>query len=223
MNKRILLVEDMEDVQAFNKRMLEIEGFTVSCAMTLKQARNLLDRQETDAIILDIGMPDGNGLDFLRELRLTSKIPVLMLTGFTTNVDQVRSFRSGCNDYLQKPYTFEILLLRLTSLLKSAEQIPEAITRGALTLKPTLQEAFVNGEDLLLTPNSYRLLQLFVQNENKLMNLDYVYEKVWGQPMAGNSKALVMAVSRLKEKLKGSGYTITSERKNGYCFERGEA
>jgi DNA-binding response OmpR family regulator len=92
----ILLVEDSKKVQNYNKHMLEDEGFSVESALTLSDAGAYLEKRQPDAIILDIGMPDGNGLDFLQELRRTSKIPVLMLTGYDKNEDIVKGFKSGC-------------------------------------------------------------------------------------------------------------------------------
>ena len=221
--KAILLAEDDKKVQSFNKRLLAGEGFAVQTAMTLADARGILEQQAIDAMILDIGMPDGNGLDFLRELRQTSGIPVLMLTGYGETSDVIKGFESGCDDYLRKPYTFEELLARLKRLLYRAEQLPETVTRGALTLNILAKEAFLDGEDLMLTPKDFALLQYFVQNEGRTLDRDVVYEKVWGRPMAGDSQALGSAVSRLRKKLTGCGYTISGEYRNGYRFERGEA
>ena len=221
--KTILLVEDDKKVQNFNKRLLAGEGFAVQTAMTLADVGAFLARQTPDIIVLDIGMPDGNGLDFLRELRQTSRIPVLMLTGYGETSDVIKGFESGCDDYLRKPYTFEELLARLKRLLYRAEQLPETVTRGALTLNILAKEAFLNGADLMLTPKDFALLQYFVQNEGRTLDRDVVYEKVWGRPMAGDSQALGSAVSRLRKKLTGCGYTISGEYRNGYRFERGEA
>jgi DNA-binding response OmpR family regulator len=222
--KLILLVEDSKKVQNYNRSMLTDEGFTVETAITLADTRAFLAAYKADAIILDIGMPDGNGLDFLRELRESgSKTPVLLLTGYGEAKDIVLGFQTGCDDYLPKPYTFAVLLARLRRLLQSVEQVPETVTRGLLTLKLTPMEAYVNGVVLGLTPKDFSLLQFFIQNENRVLTADYVYEKVWGQPMAGDSRAFGNAVSRLRKKLVGCGYTISAEYGNGYRFERGEA
>jgi len=220
--KKLLLVEDNKKVQTFNEELLTRQGFAVEMAMTLADARACLSRQTPDAIILDIGMPDGNGLDFLKELRQTSNVPVLMLTGYRENADVVKGFDSGCDDYLPKPYTFEVLHARLKRLLQRVEQVPETVRKGSLTLKLTPREAYVSGKNLLLTPKDFTLLQFFIQNENRLMNVEYVYENVWGQPMEGDSRALGNAISRLRRKLTGCGYTITADYGNGYVFERGE-
>lgn len=220
--KKLLLIEDNKKVQAFNVELLQEEGFAVETALTLAAARTCLSRQMPDAIILDIGMPDGNGLDFLKELRQTTNVPVLMLTGYGENSDVVKGFDSGCDDYLSKPYTFEVLHARLKRLLQRVEQVPKTVTKGSLTLKLTPREAYISGKDLLLTPKDFTLLQFFIQNENRLMNAEYIYENVWGHSMEGDSRALGNAISRLRKKLTGCGYTITADYGNGYLFGRGE-
>ena len=111
--KRILLVEDEVKVQDYNKYLLEKEGFAAETAMTLAEARTAAERQTPDIIVLDIGMPDGSGLDFLREFKQTSNIPVLLLTGYNKNEDVLAGFERGCNDYLKKPYAFPELLARI--------------------------------------------------------------------------------------------------------------
>ena len=220
--KMILLVEDSKKIQNFNKRLLEGRGFTVCTAVTLAEARESLEKQTPNVIVLDIGMPDGSGLNFLRELRQTSKIPVLLLTGYGEEKDIVAGFQTGCDDYLPKPYTFEVLYVRLSRLLQAAEQIPETVSRGSLVLKLASREAYVNGVDLLLTPKDFALLQFLIQNENRLTSAKQLYETVWGRPMASDSQALGKAVSRLRQKMRGCGYTITAEYGTGYCFECGE-
>lgn len=224
MNKQtILLVEDNEKLNDGNRRMLEAEGYKVLTAKTIAEAREQLSHFSPDIILLDIGLPDGSGLDFLEEYRLTSDVPVLMLTGYGETADIVKGFNDGCDDYLTKPYTFTELLVRLQRLLKNAERVPEKVSRGLLTLRIASREAFVGSDKLDLTPREYALLQFFVQNEGRIMQIEYIYETVWGQPMAGDSQAISSAVSRLRKKLKGCGYTISAEYRTGYCFESGES
>ncbi len=224
MSKRILLVDDDPAVQAKNKKNLEREGYTVRCALTLAQAREKVEAQTPDAIVLDRGMPDGEGLNFLRDFRQTSKvkIPVLVLSGYNRDENVVEGFDNGCDDYLTKPYTFEVLLTRLRHLLISAELIPDEITKGSLTLKPLPMIAYVNGVDLELRPKEYSLLQYLAQNENTFFSTEQLYEAVWGQPMSGDSGAVKTSISRLRSKLPGCGYMISTDTGSGYRFERGE-
>ncbi len=221
--KTILCIEDNKKVQTLNKLEFEDRGYAVELAMTLHEARRILSHKIPDLIILDINMPDGNGLEFLRELRASGpeylKIPVLILTGYGNDSDVVTGFESGCNDYMVKPYTFPVLFMRAKELLHRAEQMPESIDKGFLKLDIVAGQALLNKKDLLLTQKDFALLLLFTQNENKLMSTDYLYEKVWNTPMNGNTQAIKSAISRLRKKIDGSGYSISSVRGKGYLFE----
>ncbi len=220
--KLILLVEDNRKLLDTSKLWLEGEGYAVTTAQTLAAAEMSIRRQAPSAIILDRGMPDGDGLIFLSELRKTSRIPVLMLTGYKEDEDMVRGYDSGCDDYVTKPFSFAVLLRKLQSLLRRAEEVPETLTRGGLTLKLMSREAYVNGKDMELRPKEYALLQYLVQNEGRMMSGEDIYEAVWGQPMAGGANSIRVTASRVRKKLEGSGYTVINEQENGYCFERGE-
>ncbi len=220
--KLILLVEDNEKLQAMNQSMLIKQGFSVISAVTLADAWEILGANRPDAIVLDRGMPDGDGADFLAELRKTSRIPVLMLTGYRKKAEVKAGYDSGCDDYITKPFDFDTLVRKLNVLLRRVEEVPETITRGGLTLKLTSQEAYIAGEKLLLSPNEYKLLQFFMQNEERVMSSEYIYESVWGQPMIGDTTALRVAASNLRKKLVGCGYTVSKSHGTGYCFERGD-
>ena len=218
-SKLILLVEDELDILENHRRFFEEEGYRVLLAATYEQAREHLARETPGAIVLDIMLPDGNGLDLLTELRAAgSKIPIIMLTAWGKSRDVARGLRLGANDYMSKPFTYEVLKARVDAMFRNVEQIPETITRGGLTLKIMSDEVFVNGETLFLTQKEFSLLMLFVQNEGRIIGAEYLYEKVWGQPMMGNAGAMKNQVSNLRKKLMGSGYTVLPVRGEGYRF-----
>jgi DNA-binding response OmpR family regulator len=220
-SKLIYLIEDVKKIQEYNKLMLEEEGFTVETAMTLAAARALLAKRQPDVIVLDRGMPDGEGLDLLRELRAEGiKTPVLVLTGHGHDKEQEVGFDAGCDDYMPKPYTFGVLHKRLLRLLKSAEEVPERISSDALTMDVLSGQAFLRGVDLALKPKEFALLLLFVQNKNKMMEADYIYEKVWDAPLIGSKNALHTAISNLKKKLALFGEDIETERGVGYIYRK---
>ena len=218
--KRILLVEDNEQIMRGNERMLTRRGYAVVTALTLGEAQKAVESQMPALIVLDIMLPDGSGLDFMGELRQHSKIPVLLLTGLTTNEDIVRGLTAGGDDYLAKPYDFGVLMARVEALLRRAEQIPEKLTRGRLSLDVAAGVAMLDGADLLLTQKEFALLMIFTQNEERFISAEYLYEKVWKQPMKGDSNALKSALKRLRSKLEGSGYCIALSKGEGYQFER---
>jgi len=244
--KLILLVEDNEQIMDGNSRMLERHGYeTISAltlegaraatfadaraatfadarAVTLEGARAATRGRRPDVIVLDIMLPDGNGLDFIRELREVEKIgvPVLLLTGLATKEDILLGLKSGGDDYLAKPYDFDELLARVEALLRRSERVPEVITKGRLSLDVTAGVASMDGLDLLLTQKEFALLLVFVQNEGRFVDGVYLYEKVWKAPMAGNSGAVRKTVSALRGKIKGSGWAITWTKGKGYLFGR---
>ena len=218
--KRILLVEDNEKIMQGNRRMLLRRGYEVAAALTLGEARKALKAQRPDLIVLDIMLPDGSGLDFIGELRRYSKVPILLLTGLTTPEDIVRGLRLGGDDYLAKPYDFGVLLARVEALLRRAEQIPDKLTRGRLSLDVAAGAAALDGTDLLLTQKEFALLLIFAQNEGRFIRAEVLYEKVWKQPMLGDSQSLKKTVYRLREKIKGSGWRIELSRGEGYGFGR---
>ena len=220
MNDLILLVEDNEQILYGNERMLKRRGYDVVTAASLAEARGLMADAKPDAAILDIVLPDGSGLDFMRELRRDSSMPILLLTGLKTPEDVVRGLAEGGDDYLTKPYNFSELLARVEALLRRAGRMPETIRKGALTLDIVAGQALLDDVDLLLTQKEFSLLLLFVKNEDETMSTGFLYEKIWGQPMQEDSGAFRQTLSRLRKKLKQSGFAIERRGNEGYSFLR---
>jgi len=220
MHKHILLVEDNEEIQAANKDMLELLGYEVTLAMNLAEARNKLKYKSPDVIVLDIMLPDGNGLDFLTELRAQSQIPVLMLTAMGTSEDTVAGFSTGADDYIAKPYDYKVLAARIEALLRRAGRMYETLQKGSLKLDVIASKAFLQDNDLLLTQKEFAMLLVFTQNEGKLISDEYLYEKIWSGTFNDDPVALRNTVSRLRKKLVNSEYTVSVTRGKGYLFER---
>jgi len=216
----ILLVEDNQNILDANMRILEERGHKVLCAETLAQAREHLTTESPDLAVLDIMLPDGDGLDFMSELRQTQDIPVLFLTGKTE--DKVKGLEIGGNDYITKPYKMDEFLARVETNLRwefaKREKIPETITKGNLTLKIISNTAFVENEDLRLSKIEFALLLLFVKDENKILSAEYLYETAWEQSLKNDKNALQASVSRLRDKLNKTEYTIDTIRNQGYVF-----
>jgi len=234
----ILLVEDNEQILLGNERMLKRRGYTVATALTLAEARTRIEEQMPDAIVLNIMLPDGSGLDFLRELRNEngewkmkksqlsilnsplSNIPILLLTGLTTPEDVIRGLSEGGDDYLAKPYDFGVLLARIEALLRRAGQFPKTLTKGALRLDIIASRAFLGGSDMLLSPKEFALLLLMVQNEGSPLSAASLYEAIWKLPLAPDTGVIRTAVSRLRQKL-GSGFSIENDKQErAYVFNR---
>lgn len=217
---KLLLIEDNPRIQIANKDMLELLDYEVAIAMNLAEARECLSTQMPDVVVLDIMLPDGSGLDFLQELRQNTELPVLMLTALGSNEDTVRGLSLGADDYLAKPYDYQVLAARVEAFLRRAQQVPERIIKGRLCLDVTADVATCEGADLLLSQKEFSLLLIFVQNEERFISAEYLYEKVWKQPMVGSSNTLKTTINRLREKIKKCGYRIEWSRGEGYCFEK---
>jgi len=207
-------------VQMINKPLLEAKGFTVKMAMNLYEARAEVSREMPSLIILDIHLPDGNGLDFLRELRQTSMIPVIALTNDKEERDIVKGLASGCDDYIPKPYTFPILLARIEALLRRVAHIPHTIEKGKFVFDMNGNSVSFNGEELAIRKREFDVLYFFAQHENKILSAEQIYEQVWKQKMIGDNKALKNAIYDLRESIKGTGYIIASAYGKGYVFQR---
>jgi DNA-binding response OmpR family regulator len=221
MNALILLVEDNEQILFGNERMLKRRGFDVMTALTLLEAREQIKKAEPHAIVLDIMLPDGSGLDFMHELRQTSNVPVLLLTGLTAPEDIVRGLAEGGDDYLTKPYDFGVFLARVEALLRRAGRLTEILQKGTLKLDILSGQTFVRNADLRLTQKETALLMMFIQNEGVTMSLEQIYEKIWKAPIGGDKRALRKQISNLRNKLEEAEceYTVSTIYGGGYHFE----
>jgi DNA-binding response OmpR family regulator len=216
----LLLVEDDPDVQANNKKALTRRSHRIRQAYTLAEARAILSEETPRAVILDIILPDGSGLDFLHELRETTHVPVLLLTALGTPDDILRGLEAGGDRYIPKPYDLDLFLAEVEALLRRASVIPDTLIVGPLKLEAISDTAYLNGADMLLSQKEFSLLLLFTQHQGKIISPEYIYTKVWGQPMSGDSNALMVTVSNLRSSLDGSGFAITGKRGKGYIFDK---
>ena len=231
----ILLIEDNKDIQKLNKETLERRGaYTVHIAMNLADARKQIAEQIPDLIVLDIMLPDGSGLDFVRELRTENKdgnvkdIPVLLLTALGESDDVVKGLNSGGDDYLSKPYNNDVFLARIESLLRRTSRVPKALTRGPLTLDIIAGRAFIDDRDLLLTQKEFAVLLLLMQNEGQVLSALTIYRDVWKQRTSEGSfpdintnidtNTLKATISNIRKKIEPSGYAISVSRGQGYTF-----
>jgi len=218
---RVLLVEDDIEISKVNENMLKLSGYDARAAINLSEAGRAVAEYIPDIIVLDIMLPDGNGLDFLRDLRGRGyDTPVLLLTALGEPGDELKGFIAGGDDYLSKPYHYDIFMARIAALLRRAGHPPEIIKKGALTLHILACRADVNGVDLSLQKIEFALLYVLVKNENTVVAAEELYSKVWVQPMAGDRNALQVAVSRVRKKIEPSGYSIDVLRRQGYIFRK---
>ncbi|GAB1476015.1 response regulator transcription factor [Bacillota bacterium] len=214
----VLLVEDNPRIQLANQDMLSILGYNAVTASSIREAREKIEECPPDIVVLDIMLPDGSGLDFLVELRRHLSVPILMLTALGTSEDMVTGLSAGADDYLSKPYDYNVLAARIEALLRRTARLPQSLTKGTLTFNILAGQVFINGDDALLTQKEFSCLLLLAENEDRVLSSAYIYERIWRMPMANDNQAVRTTIARLRSKLIGSGYTIAAHRKEGYCF-----
>ena len=222
----ILIVEDDEELAQLNARLLARQGYAVMVAHTAAKAREIISLHSVDLFVLDITLPDGSGLSLCNEFRKGTEAPILFLSGKTETKDKVAGLDAGGDYYLTKPCDkneFLAVIQCLISRSLRARQMSysaSVITKGALTLKLDEREAFVNGRDVGLSPREFTTLLLLVQNEDKKLTYEYIYETVWQAEMNNDTRALRQQISRIKKKLgeETHGFSIYNEQGVGYVF-----
>jgi DNA-binding response OmpR family regulator len=215
---RILLIEDTEDVAWPIKAKLEREGHAVDCAATAAAARDCLIVENFDLIILDINLPDGSGLDILREYREGGgSAPVLSLTARSQVEDRVQALDLGADDYLVKPFDLRELSARVRALLRRGGGEPAGVFEfGSLRYEPAKRRLTVAGEEIKLTPREMSLLEIFLMDIDKALSKEKIHAKLYSFDEECSLNAVELYVARLRRKLAGSGLSIQTLWGVGY-------
>ena len=214
----ILMIEDNPAILRTNRMELELEGYRVLTAKTLAKGRELVERECPDLVLLDILLPDGNGLDYCRELFGQCAPRILFLSALSAPEDVVAGLRAGGDDYMTKPYLAEEMLARVEALLRRPA-IPKTelpvMSIGPLELNATAGRAYLSGKDLLLTPKELALLTILMRRSGEYVPSQELYERVWGMNAVDN-RPVKQHIYKLREKLSGAPIAIESEQRKGY-------
>jgi DNA-binding response OmpR family regulator len=219
----ILIIEDDRDILNANRAALELIGYDVLAADTLSKGQAIAEELLPDLIILDILLPDGNGLSYCEELRGKSGIRILFLSALNTKADVLAGLRAGGDDYIAKPYDMDELLLRVETLLRRGKLIGQdepPLRLGGLELDFTSQRALLCGRDILLKPKEFALLAILAREPERTVPTSELYKKVWGMNMASETHTVKEHISRIRSKLGvDSGLSVISERGKGYRIQ----
>lgn len=221
---RLLLVEDEVDIQRFLRRSLEEAGYQVDAASDGKTAEQLAAEHIFDILIVDLGLPDQDGIGLilrLRELGVTA--PVLILSARRSVDDRVRGLEQGGDDYLTKPFALVELLARLRNLLKrNSPPTSEATRLRVLDLELDLlrREASRGGQVLQLTQQEFVLLEYLCRNAGRVVTRSMILEKVWGMRIQPDTNVVDVHIYRLRGKVDGAGQQplIRTMRGMGYVL-----
>jgi DNA-binding response OmpR family regulator len=199
----ILLVEDEQAITEPLAEALEREGFEPRVAGTAADALSSARSDPPDLVLLDIGLPDGSGLDVCRELRKDGDMPIIMLTARGAEADRVLGLELGADDYIVKPFSAREVTARVRAVLRRAapSDSGDAIEIGDLRLDPSRHEAVLDGKPLELSRKEYELLKTLMGEAGRVITREALIEQVWDMNWFGSTKTLDVHVSGLRRKL----------------------
>ena len=205
--QRVLVIDDDPAITSLLKRGLSYEGFTVEVASTGEAGLAMARERPPDLVVLDIMMPGMNGLEVLRRLRAAdNRLPVLMLTAKDAPADQVQGLEAGADDYVVKPFTFEVLLARVRALLRRQQaEHPPVLTCADLTLDTGGHTVRRGQREVVLTSLEFRLLQTFLEHSQQVLSKEILLDRVWGYDFGGNANVVEVYVKQLRQKLESAG------------------
>lgn len=219
--QKILLIENDSSINTANRNALELEGYVVYAARTLKTGRRLCEKYHPDLILLDAVLPDGSSIDFVRDIKNHYGVNIFFLSGLNSKSDIIRGLKAGGDDYLTKPYMMEELLLRVASLLRMryANVALDDFTTGRLRWHVAAKQIDLDGEPLHLQPKEYAVLEYLQRGSSGFISSKELAEKIW---LTGDESAVRASIHNtihnLRQKLEGTGCTILHRRDSGYKF-----
>jgi two-component system, OmpR family, response regulator RegX3 len=202
----ILLVEDERAITEPLAEALEREGFDASVAGTASEALEKASSADPDLVLLDIGLPDGSGLDVCRELRKSSEVPIIMLTARGSEADRVAGLELGADDYVVKPFSAREVVARVRAVLRRAVPSPSgdgtgSITIGDLDLDTARHEARLSGAPIELSRKEFELLRVLMESAGSVLTREALIDEVWDMNWFGSTKTLDVHISGLRKKL----------------------
>lgn len=210
---KILIVEDDPAISSLIRTTLELQGYQFQTAQTGAEALSIEVSYTPDVIILDLGLPDMDGVDIIRKIRSWSSVPIIVVSARMEDRDKVEALDAGADDYLTKPFSIEEFLARVRVALRrkyaegeTAKGENSIYQNGALKIDYAAGCVFVGEEEIHLTPIEYKLLCLLAKNTGKVLTHNYILKEVWGSIQASDVLSLRVFMATLRKKVqKGNG------------------
>ena len=226
--ERILIVEDDKHISKLVKYNLEKTGFQCTVTMTGEEALEILDKEPVDLIILDIMLPEMDGLQVCKQIKQDRKfsfVPIIMLTAKGEEVDRIVGFELGADDYVVKPFSPRELVLRVKAILerkKTPETAKDILDAGKLVVDITRHKVTVDKKEVELTLMEFKLLVTLMQRKGKAQSRDKLLEDIWDIAADVTTRTIDTHIKRLRQKLGRSGKFIETIRGIGYRFSEEE-
>jgi DNA-binding response OmpR family regulator len=221
--KKIVLIEDDVDLYSLIQYNLEKEGFTLAGAQTGKGAIDLCRRERPDLIILDIMLPDSDGLEICRAIRNHSElapVPVIFLTARASETDRIVGLELGANDYIVKPFFIRELIARIKIHFRGQPPATKILRSGDLELDRARCRVHLNGTEITLTATEFRLLEFLMSRPGVVFSREQLLDAVWGHDRAVTDRTVDVYILRLRQKIEAAEEStfIRSVRGFGYSF-----
>lgn len=224
--KKILLIEDDADLYSLIQYNLEKEGFQFAGAQTGKGAVELCRREKPDLVILDIMLPDSDGLDICKRIRAhpeLSHLPIIFLTARASETDRIVGLEIGANDYIVKPFFVRELIARIKIHFRGQQTPPKLLKSGELEVDGTRCLVRLSGQELSLTATEFRLLEFLMSRPGIVFSREQLLDAVWGHDRAVTDRTVDVYILRLRQKIEANEEHsfIRSVRGFGYSFNAG--
>lgn len=219
----IYLVEDDGNIREFVLYALNGQGFAAQGFERPSQFFAALERQLPELVLLDLMLPEEDGLSVLKKLRkspATRTLPVIILSAKDTEYDKVLGLDNGADDYLPKPFGMMELFSRIRAVLRRTQTVqqPEEYTAGALTVRPARRQVLVDGAEITLTPKEFEILRLLISHPGLVLSRGQIQDQVWGMEYLGETRTVDVHIRTLRQKLGSCGELIETVRGVGYRF-----
>ena len=205
---RILIVEDDKSIRNFLKAILEANGYDVILAATGTEAYSLITSRCPDLVILDLGLPDMDGMTILQKVREWTGMPVVVVSARSHERDKVEALDQGADDYITKPFGTSELLARIRTAIRHSRTAGPAeggrggiFRAGGLTVDYDKHRAYVDGKDANLTQNEFKLVALLAKYAGKVMTYDFLIREIWGPNMENNNRILRVNMANIRRKV----------------------
>ncbi|WMJ90426.1 response regulator [Anaerocolumna sp. MB42-C2] len=208
MEPLILIVDDEKSIRSFLRVSIEMQGYKCMDVSDGSSALMLAVSQNPDIVVLDLGLPDMDGVDVIKKLRKVSQIPIIIISARGHDREKIEALDAGADDYLTKPFSVPELLARIRVILrhKSYAVIPDIEVNSSFKIKDLIidtdkHRVWINEQEIRLTPNEYKVLVLLARNQGKVLTHKYIAENIWGGMLSSDTKSLRVCMGNLRRKL----------------------
>lgn len=219
----IYIVEDDSNIREIETIALKNSGYEVKAFETAKEFYRKIDERLPDLVLLDVMLPDESGYDIVKKIRktpTTKKLPVIMVTAKTQEIDMIKGLDDGADDYIKKPFSIMELISRVKALLRrTASEDEKLLQLDELRIDHGRHLVTISGQTIELTFKEYELLRLLVSNVGVVMSRENIMIHVWGTDFEGESRTVDMHIKTLRQKLGEMGTRIKTVRNVGYVIE----